>query len=417
LKLLALSNGHGEDEVAVRVLRQLRQLCPDWNLQAMPIVGEGNAYQQADILLYGPVQSAMPSGGFIYMDQKQVLGDLRSGLLSLTGQQLKACWQWAASGGRILAVGDIVPLLFAWWSRAPYAFIGTAKSEYYLREDDSALTQTSPRWPWSHWLDCVYLPWERSLLQHRRCKAVFPRDRLTALFLKQWPIPVFDMGNPMLDDLEPKGIIPRSLLPENQAIGLLLPGSRPPEAYANWQLILEGITPLALQAEKLVFLGAIAPQLDLDSLEELAIASGWQLEDKPSEISVPHRWLKLQQAHLLVVPKVFSDGLHLADIAIAMAGTATEQCVGFGKPVVTLTGNGPQFTWAFAEAQTRLLGRSIHFVEQPSAVAARVREILQQPEGRAIYQNNGLLRMGEPGASRRIAAQIDVVAQIRVAEG
>lgn len=406
LRLLALSNGHGEDEVAVRVLRQLRKLCPDWDLQAMSIVGEGNAYQQANIPLYGPIQSAMPSGGFLYMDQKKILGDLRSGLLSLTGQQLKACRQWAASGGSILAVGDVVPLLFAWWSRAPYAFIGTAKSEYYLREDDSALTQTSPRWPWIRWIDCVYLPWERSLLQTPRCKAVFPRDRLTALFLKQWPIPVFDLGNPMLDDLEPKGIIPHRLLPENRAILLLLPGSRPPEAYANWQLILEGITPLALQGDPLAWVGAIAPQLDLSQLQDCAIASGWQPDNNPSELPVPHLWLKLQESHLLVVPKAFSDGLHLADLAIAMAGTATEQCVGFGKPVITLTGNGPQFTWAFAEAQTRLLGQSIHFVEQPSEVAKRVREILQQPERGAIYQNNGRLRMGEPGASRRIAAQI-----------
>ncbi len=407
MKLLALSNGHGEDEVAVRVLRQLQQICPDWDLQAMPIVGMGNAYQQANIPLYGPIQNAMPSGGFLYMDQNKFLGDLRSGLLTLTGQQLKVCRQWAASGGSILAVGDIVPLLFAWWSRAPYAFIGTAKSEYYLREDDSALTQTSLRWPWSRWLDCVYLPWERSLLQHSRCRAVFPRDRLTALFLKQWPIPVFDLGNPMLDDLEPKGIIPRHLFPKNSAVILLLPGSRSPEAYANWQLILEGITPLARQGEQLVLIGAITPQLNLNELQEFAIASGWQPDDKPSEITVPHLWLKLQESHLLVVPKAFSDGLHLADLAISMAGTATEQCVGFGKPTITLTGGGPQFTWAFAEAQTRLLGQSIHFVEQPREVAKRVRDLLQQMEGgSSIYQNNGLLRMGEPGASRRIATQI-----------
>jgi uncharacterized protein (TIGR03492 family) len=403
LKLLALSNGHGEDEVAVRVLRQLRQLCPDWDLQAMPIVGEGSAYQQAEIPLYGPVQSAMPSGGFIYMDQKQVLGDLRSGLLSLTGKQLKACRQWAASGGCILAAGDIVPLLFAWWSGAPYAFIGTAKSEYYLRQDDSALQFF--RWPWRRWLDCVYHPWERSLLQHRQCKAVFPRDRLTAQFLKQWPIPVIDLGNPMLDDLEPKGVVIRRLLPTNQATVLLLPGSRPPEAYANWQLILEGITPLALQGETLVFLGAIAPQLELDRLQEIVIALGWQPDGSPSAISAPHHWLRLQHSHLLVVPKAFNDGLHLADIAIAMAGTATEQCVGLGKPVIALAGSGPQFTWAFAEAQTRLLGRSIHLAEHPSEVAKRVRKLLQQPE-RAIYQNNGFLRMGKPGASRRIASQI-----------
>jgi uncharacterized protein (TIGR03492 family) len=403
MKLLALSNGHGEDEVAVRVLRQIQQQCPDWHLQALPIVGEGRAYEQAGIPIYGSVQPAMPSGGFIYMDQQRVLQDLKSGLLALTWSQLQDCRRWAAEGGSILAVGDIVPLLFAWFSGAPYTFIGTAKSEYYLRQDDTALK--NHRAPWTRWLDCVYLPWERSLLQHRRCEGVFPRDRLTAQFLQQWPIPVFDLGNPMLDDLEPNGIIPPHVLPHRVTV-LLLPGSRPPEAYTNWQLILEAITPLALAREKLVFIGAIAPQLDPTQLQELATLSGWQRRDNSSEIPVPHVWLTLKQAHLLIVPKGFSDGLHLADMAIALAGTATEQCVGFGKPVITLPGNGPQFVWAFAEAQTRLLGNSIHFVEHPREVAAKVLEIMRQPEQQAIYQRNGLLRMGELGASQRIAAQL-----------
>jgi uncharacterized protein (TIGR03492 family) len=409
MKLLALSNGHGEDEVAVRVLRQIRQQRPDWHLQALSIVGEGRAYEQAAIPIYGSVRAAMPSGGFIYMDRQRVLQDFQSGLLSLTWSQLQDCRRWANEGGTILAVGDIVPLLFAWFSGAPYTFIGTAKSEYYLRQDDTALK--TYRWPWTRWLDCDYLPWERSLLQHHRCKAVFPRDRLTAQFLQQWPIPVFDLGNPMLDDLEPEGIIPPHALPEHRATVLLLPGSRPPEAYANWQLILEGITLLALAGETLVFIGAIAPQLTLTQLQEITITSGWQLHNNSSDIPVPHVWLTLGQAHLLIVPKAFSDGLHLADIAIALAGTATEQCVGFGKPVITLPGNGPQFIGAFAEAQTRLLGKSIHFLEHPREVAATVLEILQKPEQWPIYQNNGLLRMGKPGASQRIAAQIQQLNQ------
>lgn len=404
LKLLALSNGHGEDEVAVRVLQQIQQQCPDWHLQALPIVGEGRAYEQAGISIYGTVRAAMPSGGFIYMDRQRVIQDLKSGLLSLTWSQLQDCRRWASEGGIILAVGDIVPLLFAWFSGAPYSFIGTAKSEYYLRSDDTALK--TRRLPWHRWLDCVYLPWERAFMQHSRCKAVFPRDRLTAQFLQQWPIPVFDLGNPMLDDLEPKGIIPPQVLPDCQATVLLLPGSRPPEAYANWQLILEGITPLAQQGEKLVFIGAIAPQLNLTQLQEFTLASGWQQHAPSSEIPVPHVWLTLEQAHLLIVPKGFSDGLYLANLAIALAGTATEQCVGFGTPIITLPGNGPQFVWAFAEAQTRLLGQSIHLVAHPSEVAGKVREILQQPEQELTYQNNGLLRMGKPGASERIAAQI-----------
>jgi uncharacterized protein (TIGR03492 family) len=406
LRLLALSNGHGEDEVAVRVLRQVRQICPEWDLQAMPIVGEGNAYHQADIKVFGPIQRAMPSGGFIYMNQKEFLRDLRSGLLTLTWAQLQACRQWAAMGGCILAVGDIVPLLFARWSGAPFSFIGTAKSEYYLRSElpDPSAKQS----PWGQWLDCVYLPWERWLMQHHQCKAVFPRDRLTSDLLKQWPIPVFDHGNPMMDDLDPSGMLNRNLLPDNTPIVLLMPGSRPPEAYKNWQLILEGIAPLAQDQENLMFIAAIASQLDLAQLCEIAISFGWQVNNQNSELSVPHCWLVLHHAQILLVQKAFSDSLHLANVAISMAGTATEQCVGLGKPVITIPGEGPQFTWAFAEAQSRLLGPSIQLMRSPSEVPERLKHLLQAlPQ--ASYLDNGRQRMGLPGASIRIASQIQAL--------
>jgi uncharacterized protein (TIGR03492 family) len=406
LRLLALSNGHGEDEVAVRVLRQIRQICPEWDLQAMPIVGEGKAYQQAEIQVYGPIQHAMPSGGFLYMNPKEFMRDLRSGLLPLTWAQLQACRQWAAMGGCVLAVGDIVPLLFAKWSGAPFAFIGTAKSEYYLRSElpDPAIKQS----PWSQWLDCVYLPWERWLMQNGQCKAVFPRDPLTSALLKQWPIPVFDHGNPMLDDLIPQGNLTRDFLPQDVPIVLLMPGSRPPEADGNWRLILDSITPLAQAQEKLMFVAAIVSQLDLTQLCEIATSVGWQVNEQRPEILMPHRWLALNDAQMLLVQQAFSDSLHLADVAISMAGTATEQCVGLGKPVITIPGEGPQFTWAFAEAQSRLLGPSIQLLKSPSAVPEQLKLLLQiLPQ--ASYLQNGQQRMGFPGASIRIAQQIQML--------
>lgn len=409
MRLLALSNGHGEDEVAVRVLRQICQICPDWDVQALPIVGKGSAYEQAGIEIYGPTQGAMPSGGFIYMNQKEFLRDLRSGLPSLTWSQLQACRRWAKKDGCILAVGDIVPLLFARWSGAPFSFIGTAKSEYYLR---SELPNPSPkRSPLTQWLDCVYLPWERWLMQHHQCKAVFPRDHLTSTLLKQWPIPVFDLGNPMLDDLDPQSILTSDLLPQKSHKILLMPGSRLPEAYGNWQLIVESITPLAQAQENLLFIGAIASQLDLTQLCQIAASAGWNVDDQQSELSVPHRWLALENVQMLLVQRAFSDSLHLADMAIAMAGTATEQCVGLGKPVITIPGAGPQFTWAFAEAQSRLLGPSIQLLQSLGAVSARVKLLLQalpQPK----YVQNGQQRMGRPGASIRIARQLQVLFEL-----
>ena len=57
-----------------------------------------------------------------------------------------------------------------------------------------------------------------------------------------------------------------------------------------------------------------------------------------------------------------------------MAGTATEQFVGLGKPAIAIPGNGPQFTPAFAEAQSRLLGGSLILVKRPSQVGAAVEQ-------------------------------------------
>ena len=42
-----------------------------------------------------------------------------------------------------------------------------------------------------------------------------------------------------------------------------------------------------------------------------------------------------------------------------MAGTAAEQAIGLGKPVIQIEGKGPQFTQTFAEAQRRLLGKYV----------------------------------------------------------
>ncbi len=195
MQLLCLSNGHGEDIIAVRILQELQRHPAAPELAALPLVGEGMAYTQLDIPIIGPVQR-MPSGGFIYMESRQLVRDVQSGLLQLTLAQFKAVRRWAKKGGVILAVGDIVPLVFAWLSGAPYAFIGTAKSEYYLRDEAGWLPNRSR---WEGWSGSVYLPWERWLMSRTRCKAVFPRDKLTTTILQQWSIPAFDLGNPMMD--------------------------------------------------------------------------------------------------------------------------------------------------------------------------------------------------------------------------
>lgn len=402
MQLLCLSNGHGEDVIGLRILQALRQNCTDpIQLAALPIVGEGQAYRDQGIPIVGPVQ-AMPSGGFIYMDRKQLARDLQGGLLQLTRLQLKTVRQWATQGGRVLAVGDIVPLLFAYWSGADYAFVGTAKSEYYLRDEQGWLPRRSWLERLEGWSGSDYLPWERWLMRRNRCKAVFPRDRLTSTVLQRWAIPTYDMGNPMMDGLEPRGVVfPIAPDPTRSRLTIvLLPGSRPPEAYENWQILLQAVSALVMalgNQRQFLFLAAIAPQLDPTPLRQLLEQFGWRADAADPQIFDQY------QARLILTQTDFNDCLHQSDLAMAMAGTATEQFVGLGKPAITFPGAGPQFTPRFAEAQTRLLGAAVTLVESPARSVAAVQSLLQDPDRLQWIQANGVRRMGHPGAADRIA--------------
>ena len=393
MKLLVLSNGHGEDIIAIRIIERLQQDISKLELAALPIVGQGYAYKNINIPLAGRVQQ-MPSGGFIYMRGKPLLQDLRSGLLQLTIEQLKLVRQWGKAGGTILAVGDIVPLLFAWLSKADYAFVGTAKSEYYLRDEVDWLPQTSLL---KRKFNSVYLPWERWLMSHGRCKAVFPRDSLTTEILQQWSIPAYDLGNPMMDGMTTKtqGRV------SGQLDILLLPGSRMPEALSNWQKILVAVWSVitTLSQEQLKFSAAIAPSLDLKPFLVHAVTQEWCITGRqPQTIT-----LSQKDCSLLLTQEHNQELFKQTDIAIAMAGTATEQFVGLGKPAVIFPGEGPQFTYAFAEAQSRLLGCSIIMVSSSERVGKAIKDVIHDEQLLKQIKLNGKRRMGEAGSATRIA--------------
>ncbi len=397
MRLLCLSNGHGEDTIALRILQALQQHSECPTIEALPIVGEGHAYQNAGIPLIGSVK-LMPSGGFVYMDHRQLMQDLQGGLAQLTIAQIKAIRSWAQQDGFVLAVGDIVPMLFAWISGAPFAFVATAKSEYYLRDENGWLPRQS--W-WDDRLErstgCVFQPWERWLMTRPNCKAVFPRDRITAQTLKRFGVPAFDLGNPMMDGLATAA---DSVIDESQFSIVLIPGSRPTEAYANFEIILQSLDGLIGQFDRSIhFLAAIAPGLDLAEFETALIDQRWKrLESNTYQTGFGHK-----QATLTLMIGRFAQCIQTAEIAIAMAGTATEQFVGLGKPAIIIPGAGAQFTPAFAEAQTRLLGNSVTLVEQPQQIASAMRSLLSDPDRLGAIALNGRRRMGEPGAAARIA--------------
>ncbi|BAQ62579.1 lipid A disaccharide synthetase related enzyme [Geminocystis sp. NIES-3708] len=401
MNLLIISNGHGEDLIAIKIINQLRQINPQISITCLPMVGEGYAYVRENISFIAPVKK-MPSGGFIYMDNKQLWRDINNGLISLTLTQFKAVKLWAKNDGYILAVGDILPLLCAWLSGAKYSFIGTAKSEYYLRNEDAWLENISKI---DRYFGSIYYPWERWLMKNNRCFGVFPRDSITAQSLQEDNICAYDLGNPMMDDLTISSLPSDN---EDSLKILLLPGSRLPEALDNWQLILQAVESIIdSKYHDLTFVAAITPSLSLSKFTELLSPRQWQ-ENPLKSVNTPINDSQImvftkKGVKLILSQNAYDQCLNYCDMSIAMAGTATEQFVGLGKPVIAFPGNGPQYNQKFAENQARLLGISLQLVNHPQEAGKKIQDLLSTPDLLHSIATNGKKRLGETGAAKRIA--------------
>jgi uncharacterized protein (TIGR03492 family) len=201
----------------------------------------------------------------------------------------------------------------------------------------------------------------------------------------------------------------------------LLPGSRLPEAKANLLLMLEVLTRLP---EPLQRPGALRLQAalvgELGAAEVLAAAAplGWTLaEPGRGGQDVVLRWGHLE---LRLLWQGFVEVLRDSDLLLAMAGTAAEQAVGLGKPVLQLAGSGPQFNGRFAEAQRRLLGAGVSCASGESGqdltlstTAAMVADQLEHlgdpergPAWRRELEQIAAARLGPPGGSARQAEAI-----------
>ena len=401
-RLLVLSNGHGEDLIALRVLEALHRRCPALEIQVLPLVGEGSAFaaaEQAGVLRRVGPRQALPSGGFSNQSLRGLLADLASGVLGLSLRQWRLVRRWGRQGDPLLAVGDLLPLLLAWSSGARFGFIGTPKSDYTWASGpgSAGVAACYHGLKGSEWD-----PWEWALMASRRCRLVALRDRLTARGLRRHGVPALAPGNPMMDGLQPDPLPPelqswRSLL--------LLGGSRMPEALANLERLLRALALAGVEEPLLVLAptGARPTPLDWQGLLEQL---GYTPAAVPEGSGAAAAW-RCGRVQLLIGPGRFAAWAGWAEIGLAAAGTATEQLVGLGVPALSLPGPGPQFKRGFAERQSRLLGGSVAVCATSKALAERLVLLLGDPALRARLGAIGRQRMGPPGGSDALAALVE----------
>ena len=239
-----------------------------------------------------------------------------------------------------------------------------------------------------------------------RCRQILTRDAYSAELISQrgYRNTSF-VGYPIMDVLESTGE-DLYLTGDVPAIALLT-GSRLPEAAENLVLQLSLCEAIAKEfaPEPVQFRAALVPSL-MPQLPEIAAIAGWQYADG-----------KLYQeksgVSILCFSNAFADILQQCDLAIGMAGTAVEQAVGLGKPVIQIIGNGPQFSYRFANAQERLLGLSVQTIGKGLATPEILRKAavcLKRTLGDRDYlarcQQNGLERVGAKGGSEGLATAI-----------
>ena len=399
--LLFLSNGHGEDTIASRVLESLHEINPDIAYEVLPLVGEGKFF--AKFIKDGWLSKIgfsifLPSGGFSNQSFSGLILDLKAGLLSSLWRQWTLIHRSAKQGKSIVAVGDLLPLFLAWASGADYFFIGTPKSDY---------TWTSgPRFSFTDYYHRLkgteWDPWEYWLMRSCRCKMVVVRDKITARGLRNHGVNAVSPGNPMMDGIK-KLKCPNYFNKYRRLI--LLCGSRLPEAYQNFKNLLIAIQHIQLSSSIAVFVplnsSEMSQKIEL-ILNDLGFIS---TVESIGYMGIAGTWKKNSILIVIGVNK-FSSWANLGEVGVANAGTATEQLVGLGIPCVSLPGKGPQFNYSFAKRQSRLLGGAVVISKGYKALAKKVEFLLNSDFDRESIGSRGSKRMGLEGGSKSIAQMI-----------
>ena len=399
--LLFLCNGHGEDTIACRVIEALHEINPDISQEVLPMVGDGKVFSKLvknGWLAKIGTSTFLPSGGFSNQSFSGLVLDLKAGLLGSLWSQWTLIHRAAKEGRIIVAVGDLLPLLFAWASGANYFFIGTPKSDYtWASGPRSALSDFYHRLKGTEWD-----PWEYWLMRSSRCRMVAVRDKITARGLRNHGVNALSPGNPMMDGIS-KRECPNDFKRYRRLI--LLCGSRFPEAYQNFKKLLIAIQFIQITSSIAVFV-PLSSSVMRKKIELILMDLGFKSTYHSAfENGISGMWKK-NALLILIGVNQFSCWAKWGEVGVANAGTATEQLVGLGIPCVSFPGKGHQFNFNFAKRQSRLLGGSVAIARGYETLAKQVGFLLNSDLDREIIGLRGAKRMGPEGGSRSIALSI-----------
>ncbi len=370
-----MANGHGETAIAARIAREIARLSGDGaGLDLFPLVGTGGGANGLHIV--GP-RRAMPSGGLVAMGNVRAFSrDVAAGFVGLFARQVAFVRDVRAYDAAI-AVGDAYALAFAFGTRLPTFFVGTAKSVYVA----------------------PYGPFERLLL--RGAVRVFVRDEATAVRLRSQGVRAEAPGN-VIADLASA----REGAPPGRWIGVL-PGSRD-DAYDDGLRLARVIRALGKRRAGTAALLSVAPTLDATRFARALADDGWI---PAPAVEAPFAFdVRDGETRLAGWTGDLGPLLAASVVTLGQAGTANEQAAAFGVPVVALdrtAGGGRGGADWYRMRQRRLLGDALLLVPaRPEDAAATLGALLDDPERLRAMSVAGPARMGAPGGAEAIARAV-----------
>jgi uncharacterized protein (TIGR03492 family) len=374
MKVTFLSNGLGEDAIAVLLAKEFLRQQPECRLQAYPLVNEGRAYE-ALMPVLGP-RKALPSGGLLMHTQENFVKDMQAGFIPMTLNQVKDLWKLKTDV--LIVVGDVYAL--------GLSSLVKTRTRFYVQSLVSAHHEPSSVQPNRYFMETISYP-ERALMRHLVHHA-YMRDDVTASQLQSRGLTrVSYLGNPMLDALEGKPMVGH---PKPEIA--LLPGTREYAAES-----------LKIMLETLKYLPGITG-LVAWSGDELPDFPEWKVSADYSHGPALH--LGYQQSSVYIYENRFADILRSADIVLGTSGTANEQAAALGKPVIAFA-VPPIYSQSFLDNQKRLLGDALYIADSnPQQIASVVNEVLSDEHKYELAARVGPERMGKPGGSQAIVRDI-----------
>ncbi len=303
--IIVFTNGHGEDAIAYSLIKELRRHVK--NIGVFPLVGTGRFFLKKGIKVYYKGKE-LPSGGLSLREGfRSFLNDVRSGLISEPFHIVSSITKIVKDNSISIIVGDLYPVFLLYIS---------GKRDSYL-----ILTSRSARI--GDFSNLEYF------LLKKATQKIFVRDPETFYLLKKRGIEAIYLGNPVIGDVREK----KGKKLKKRGI-LFLPGSR--------KDIVRNISNMLKIIDEVVTLGrgnSFDFYFHLSSLTHFSdfphiFNNKWRFilhNDLPVKGSLYNMETNVE---IPFYTNIFADVLSRSHVVVGLSGTANEQSVALGKPVI-----------------------------------------------------------------------------------